>query len=103
MSGSVTVRQLIEEILKHWPGTWRDRHEAGAPHEAALLNLATEKANSLLGWRSVWSFEQTVAATMHWYRSSAVSNHTARLTREQIGAYTQHARNLGMAWAGNTS
>src|SRR5437868_10635382 len=34
-----TVQQLIEEVLKHWPGTWLDRHEPAAPHEADLLNL----------------------------------------------------------------
>ena len=97
-----TVQELIEEVLKHWPGSWLDRHEPGAPHEAALLNLATEKADSLLGWRSVWSFEQSVAATMQWYRSTAARNHAAQLTREQIDKYAEHARNLGMAWAGNS-
>ena len=97
-----TVQQLIEEVLKHWPGTWLDRHEPGAPHEAELLNLAIEKADRLLGWRPVWSFEQAVGATMQWYRSTAASNNAAQLTREQIGAYTEHARNLGMAWGGNS-
>jgi CDP-glucose 4,6-dehydratase len=97
-----TVQELIEEILKHWPGSWLDRHEPGAPHEAELLNLATDKADNLLGWRSIWSFEQAVAVTMHWYRSTAASNHTAQLTRAQIGAYAEHARNLGMAWAANS-
>jgi CDP-glucose 4,6-dehydratase len=98
-----TVRELIEEVLKHWPGSWLDRHQHGAPHEAELLNLATDKADNLLGWRSVWNFEQAVAATMHWYRSTAAKNHAAERTREQISAYTEHARNLGMAWARNRS
>ena len=97
-----TVQQLIEEILKHWPGAWLDRHEPAAPHEAELLNLATDKANRLLGWRSIWSFEQAVASTIQWYRATAVKDHAAQLTREQITAYTEHARNLGMAWAANS-
>jgi len=97
-----TVEELIEEVLKHWPGSWLDRHEPDAPHEAALLNLATDKANTLLGWRSIWNFEQAVASTMHWYRSTATRNHAAQFTRGQIGAYAEHARNLGMAWAGNS-
>ena len=97
-----TVQELVEEVLKHWPGNWLDRQEPGALHEAALLNLATDKANALLGWHSVWSFEQSVAAAMHWYRSTATGNHAAQRTREQIIAYAEHARNLGMAWAGNS-
>lgn len=98
-----TVRELIEEVLKHWPGSWLDRHEPGAPHEAKLLNLATNKADSLLGWRPVWSFDQAIAATVSWYRSTAAKNHAAQCTREQISAYVEHARNLGMAWTGNKS
>ena len=97
-----TVQQLIEEVLKHWPGAWLDRHEPAAPHEAELLNLATDKAERLLGWRSIWSFEQAVASTMQWYRATAAKDRAAQLTREQITAYTEHARNLGMAWARNS-
>ena len=34
-----SVRELVEEALRHWPGTWIDQIDAKAPHEASLLNL----------------------------------------------------------------
>lgn len=34
-----SVRELVEEALRHWPGTWIDQIDARAPHEASLLNL----------------------------------------------------------------
>jgi CDP-glucose 4,6-dehydratase len=98
-----TVQELIEEILKQWPGRWLDRHEPGAPHEAELLNLATEKADRLLGWKSVWKFEETVERTVGWYRNTAGGSDAAELTGGQIQAFTERARNLGMAWAGTSS
>jgi CDP-glucose 4,6-dehydratase len=98
-----TVQQLIEEVLRHWPGSWLDRREPGAPHEAELLNLATDKADSLLGWRSVWSFEQAVAKTVEWYRVIAAGSDPVQFTREQIQAYSQRAGALGIAWASDGS
>lgn len=63
------VRDLVAEILKHWPGRWEDRSDPHAPHEASLLNLATDKARRVLGWQPRWNFAQTVEATADWYKA----------------------------------
>ena len=55
-----TVRELVAEVLKHWPGRWEDRSDPKAVHEASLLQLSTDKAHALLGWTPVWSFSQAV-------------------------------------------
>jgi len=34
-----SVRELVEEALRHRAGTWIDQSDANAPHEASLLNL----------------------------------------------------------------
>jgi CDP-glucose 4,6-dehydratase len=85
--------------LKYWPGSWVDRHEPGAVHEARLLNLDTTKAGRLLGWEPVWSFEQSIAATVEWYRKSAAQANAMDLTEDQIGDYSAAAREVSMAWA----
>jgi CDP-glucose 4,6-dehydratase len=96
-----TVAQLVIEILKHSPGQWEDRSNPNAPHEAGLLNLSTEKAFHLLGWRPVWDFEQTIARTTDWYTRIEQSLDTPQpLTRSQITAYTEAARAAGLSWAG---
>jgi CDP-glucose 4,6-dehydratase len=66
-----SVRELVEEILKHWPGIWHDQSEPESPHEAQHLRLATNKACRLLGWSSVYDFRQTVKTTVDWYRESS--------------------------------
>jgi CDP-glucose 4,6-dehydratase len=63
-----SVRELVEEELRHWPGTWIDQIDAKAPHEAPLLNLLFDKAPHRLGWAPRWDFATTVACTVGWYR-----------------------------------
>ena len=99
LSSNRTVLELIEEILKHWPGDWDDLHDPQAVHEAGLLNLATDKAHHLLGWRSVWSFEESVLETVRWYRSAGAGGDAIDLTSRQIQAYSERASALGVEWA----
>jgi len=62
------VRELIEDVLRHWPGSWIDRSDPEAPHEAGRLNLAIDKAFHLLAWRPKWDFSSAVSRTVNWYR-----------------------------------
>jgi len=64
-----SVRQLIEEGLKHWPGDWDDRSAHFAPHEAGRLHLQIDKAMQQLDWKPRWPFATTVARTVSWYRA----------------------------------
>ena len=100
-----TVADLVTEVLKHVPGRWEDKSDPDAVHEAKLLNLARDKAFHLLGWRPVWNFEQTVEATVAWYRrakaceaSPARNVELAELTTAQIGAYQAAASKAGLPW-----
>jgi CDP-glucose 4,6-dehydratase len=98
-----TVAELVQEILKHWPGRWEDRSDPHAVHEAKLLNLATDKAFHLLQWQPVWPFEATIEQTVSWYRKVSASPADAlALTRQQIADYTAAGAALGLAWAGTT-
>jgi len=63
-----SVRELVETILRHWPGQWLDRSDPGAPHEAGLLHLQIDKAHHRLGWQPRWDYATTIARTVGWYR-----------------------------------
>jgi CDP-glucose 4,6-dehydratase len=63
-----SVRELVEQALLHWPGSWLDQSDPGAPHEASLLNLVIDKAHHQLGWSPRWNFVTTVERTVGWYR-----------------------------------
>lgn len=87
-----SVLELVEAILKHWPGRWHDEPKADSPHEAMHLRLATEKALRLLGWSATYAFNETVSKTVQWYRESASFapgdiDSFSRITRRQIAEY----------------
>ena len=63
-----SVKQLIEECLLHWHGTWIDQSDPMEPHESIKLHLQIDKAKYLLGWRPIWDFKETVRLTISWYK-----------------------------------
>jgi CDP-glucose 4,6-dehydratase len=104
-TGRQTVHQLVEEVLRLWPGKWVDGSDPKSVHEATLLSLSIEKAGSLLGWYPVWDFEQTVQQTMTWYQQRHQQK-TAKLldfTNGQIDQYASAAKSKRLAWADSSS
>lgn len=100
LASNRTVAELVQEILKHWPGEWADKSDPNAVHEAKLLNLATDKAHHFLGWTPAWPFAGTIEHTVGWYRQAVkpLADHHA-LTSGQIRDYTNAAKSAGIAWA----
>jgi CDP-glucose 4,6-dehydratase len=102
LSSNRSVAVLVREVLKHWPGEWSDQSDPNAVHEAKLLNLATDKAFHLLGWKPAWDFEETIHETVAWYRDSARCAAPAdfhALTLSHIAAFTAAAKKSDVAWA----
>lgn len=88
-----SVRELVEEVLRHWPGRWVEQRETGAMAEAQQLQLSSAKASRLLAWHPRWNFHQAVARTTEWYRAVADNSAIAPdLTRTQISDYSNTAR-----------
>jgi CDP-glucose 4,6-dehydratase len=95
-----TVQELVEEILKHWPGSWHSAMQSNAPHEAGLLSLAIDKAIHTLGWWPVWDFSHAVQETTSWYRRFLEEDcDGSLLVNEQIGRYVGDARSKGVKWS----
>lgn len=95
-----TVRDLVAEVLRYWPGKWVHQNEPTAAHEARYLNLSIDKAVHLLGWRPVWDFRRAVAETVAWYRSarSQSARELIKLTHKQITDYTHDAAICDSCW-----
>lgn len=86
-----SVGDLIVQILKHLRGTWQDKSDPHAVHEATLLNLSIEKADRILGWRPQWGFEETIAKTVSWYDAVHQKNASpVEFTRRQIAEYQEN-------------
>jgi CDP-glucose 4,6-dehydratase len=100
LASNCTVAHVVEEALKYSKGSWIDRSDPLAPHEAGRLNLATDKAFHLLGWRAAWDFQETVRNTIGWYLECQSDPSLAGpKTRDQIADYTASALRLGQTWA----
>ena len=86
-SANRPVRHLVEEILRHWSGTWQDHSDPLAHHEAGRLDLTTDRAFHQLGWSPRWSFEKTISETITWYRRFHSGEAARDLCLEQIEGY----------------
>jgi CDP-glucose 4,6-dehydratase len=85
----VEVRDLVEQLQRHWPGlnVEYSTDETG-PHEAAVLRLDCTKAHDQLGWHPVLGLERTLRMTTEWYRKAATGS-AADITKRQIESYEQ--------------
>ena len=79
-----SVRDLVSEALRHWPGNWTDVRPKGAPHEAGLLSLDPSKSEALLGIKPRWTFEQTIEKTINWYRAVGDGKSAVDVTESQL-------------------
>lgn len=91
LDASLPVSALVERLVRHWgEGTWEDRGDPSAPHEAGLLRLAIDKVWNLLGWAPRWDLDEAVRRTVEWYKAwlaGASPDALRRLALEQIGDY----------------
>ena len=99
-----TVGELVTETLRLWPGgRWQKRPQPDTTAaECRVLALSIEKAESVLGWRPVWNFRETVAETVQWYRHAQAHPAPAdcrEQTAAQIACYSAQACALGVPWA----
>lgn len=100
-----TVRDLVEEILQHWPGSWEATGPTFVGKEAGRLRLAIDKASELLGWHPTWDFADAVRHTALWYRRHAENGGADGLrdfTLGQIAEFEWSAQERRVAWATNS-
>lgn len=96
-AGEIGVQSLAARLGAHWPAMCIE-HDAGMhPHEAAVLRLNCEKATRQLAWHPVWDIDTALTRTADWYRRFDESGQVG--SADDLIAYIDHARHLGLAWA----
>jgi CDP-glucose 4,6-dehydratase len=101
IQGNQRVDQVLTAMRLRWPAVQWHVTDATQPHEAQLLQLDNSKARTKLNWSPVWTFEESVDATVDWYR--AWLDHKDVLSRRQIELYRSAAQARGLEWANRTS
>ena len=97
-----SVLELVREMSLHWDQVrWEDvSSSTQGPYESRLLKLNCDKALHFLQWQAVVGFSDTVRMTTEWYRAYYRDPATITdVTRAQVLAYTEMARQRGLAWA----
>ena len=105
LDSNQSVKELVNEMLKGWPGQWQDCSNPRALHEASFLNLASDKAFHILCWRPVWNFKRAVAETVKWYQEAisagcgaGASTCVQGIVRGQIARFAAEGRQSGLEW-----
>lgn len=85
-----TVAQLVDALQSQLSGLESSMvSSSSAEREAGLLQLNCDKASSLLDWRSVLTFQETVDLTCDWYRRFYSDPSDARkISLDQIAKYS---------------
>lgn len=100
---AISVKELVLKLIEIWgKGNWQDVSTGQVLHEAGLLRLSWEKAANLLEWQPAYTCFEAIRETVMWFKKfhSSGSNVDMYATCvEQIEGYTDHARELGIAWA----
>jgi CDP-glucose 4,6-dehydratase len=86
-----SVQDLVQATVQAWGGgVWKGQGDTSAPHEEKTLRLVVDKAKQQLGWAPTWTFLETVARTVEWYRlhaSGASREELLEISRRQIREY----------------
>lgn len=98
-----TVKELIIESKK-WIKSIDfidGSKDSNKVYESKLLKLNIDKSNEVLGWESVWGFQETIKNTILWYKKYYDLNDSKKInsfTLEQINDYFKDASKLGISW-----
>lgn len=93
----LSVGEMTERMLAHWPGLRIEPDPGPHPHEATLLSLDCTKAREELSWWPVWDAGMTIERTVRWYRGYAADG-VAR-SSDDLRRYVADASSAGLPWA----
>jgi len=90
-ASEVSVGEIAPLVCRLWgeDARYTIEPEQGAPHEAPVLRLNSDKARRELGWQPAWNLEQALGATVDWFRAWREGGDMAAFTKSQIKAYAE--------------
>ena len=85
-----SVQELIEELIKYWPGEWLVQTNSDAVHEAGRLHLQIDKAHQQLKWKPKWGFKTTIEQTVNWYQALNNGGNAMELCLADLKKYSDN-------------
>ena len=90
------VIDILDALKLHWPEINYRVTAEPQPHEANLLYLDNSLAKSQLHWQPVWTLQETLKQTAHWYQAQAATGSVS--SQQQLNQFVQHAREALLEW-----
>lgn len=83
-----SVKEVVEKSISVW-GSGNFTVESANPqlHESTLLHLNAQRAETELGWKTQWHFDEMMQNTIGWYKQLADGEDVRRLTARHIEQY----------------
>jgi len=95
--GNRSVADVLSCMKNVWPVIDWKITQSPQPHEANLLYLDSSKAHQHLGWKPVWSIDESLKETANWYR--ALLEQGKVVSSIQLENYIKKARQSGLKWS----
>ena len=88
--GIKTVKELVNRlIIIYGGGEWFSDEKEQTEYEAHLLALDISKATTMLGWKPLLAFDQTLEWTVNWYKAYREKKNMVQFSLDQINRYSQ--------------
>lgn len=91
-----SVQEVLASLQKYWPVLSWQQSEGPHPHEAGLLYLDCTKAQTELNWQPVWSLDEALKMTSHWYQHFYTTGQAD--TQAQLKHYLACAQKNKCTW-----
>ncbi|NRA11653.1 MAG: hypothetical protein HRT57_06845 [Crocinitomicaceae bacterium] len=97
-SSCVSVGEMVELIKSEWPKSTFNLGKVDPDnfHEAGLLKLNSEKAKNILNWHPVWDLNETLSATINWYKHR--EDHATIDSRKDLQRFIDSAQSKDLIW-----
>ena len=94
---------LVKTFEKYWDkAKWQIKSDDSLKKESNLLKLCCDKAMSMLNWKAILTFEETIEFTALWYKKYYEEKMNMReFSIQQIQEYCALAKDRGLLWAKN--
>ena len=93
----VTTKELVELFCQEWEGAKWESQQMDGPHEAGYLKLNSDKIERKLGYRPIFSIQDTVKALVEWSKAFDSGEEMQEVMKQQVHTYLE-MRNEGVAW-----
>jgi len=93
---TASVADVLARLQQQWPELRWQVPATVHPHEAHALALDSSRAHEALGWQPVWTLDESLTRTAHWYRQYLDTGTVA--TDDDLARYVGQAAERHVRW-----